>query len=328
MFKNAVALLTRKPDEQWLSFLSKFTNYDIYIIIDDNVENYDKIYGKDYPDIYFIQIGKDDCLFNGFIDSSTATNLPRIVAWDKALYFFSNHCKKYNNVWFFEEDVFLYSENVLLELDAEFPEEDLLSKNHNIKQEDEVLDWHWKHVYGRIELPWACSLVSVCRLSTLLLKKIGEYAKQHSRLFFIEAMFNTIAEHNHMRIGGRVPGGNGKLEKFKFIDHMGDSEKLINNDNKHYLFHPIKDISKHQKIRDMFIDDEKPTRVTDWTDAISVNNDLFCNPDKIQEIFSEEDDDTKVPNQGQSTDINFQINSVFNYHDNFITNMGSTIKFN
>jgi hypothetical protein len=282
MPKNAVALLTRKPDVEWLNFLSKFKHYAVYVIIDESpkLENYDKIYSKDYPDIYFIQLSKDDCLCNGFVDSSTATKLPRIVAWDKALFFFSRQCKEFDNIWFFEEDVFLYSEDVLLKLDEEFPEEDLLSKNHNIKNEDQVLDWHWKHVKGNAELPWACSLVCVCRLSKVLLKHISDYVKQYGHLFFIEAMFNTLAEQHHLRIGGRVPGGNGKLEKFKLIDHMGDSERLINSDNKMYLFHPIKDVTKHQKIRDRLNISVKTTvtqKVTYVDQVLPTNFSLFSN---------------------------------------------------
>ena len=297
MSKTAVALLTRKPDVQWLDFLNKFQHYDVYVVIDEspNLENYDKIYGEIYPDIKFIQISKNDCLFNGFVDSSTATKLPRIVAWDKALYFFSRHCTHYENVWFFEEDVFLYSEDVLLKLDEEFPEEDLLSKNHNIKNEDEILDWHWKHVKGNVELPWACSLVCVCRLSKLLLLRISEYAKKKGGLFFIEAMFNTLAEQNHLRIGGRVPGGNGKIEQFKLIDHMGDSEQLIHFDNKMYLFHPIKDVSKHQKIRDK-LNNKKVIMTTSQT---------------VKKV------ETVLP-------VNFALFQP----QQCITSMGSTIKFN
>ena len=40
------------------------------------------------------------------------------------------------------------------------------------------------------------------------------------------------------------------MEKFRLIDHMGDSERLITNENKMYLFHPIKDVSKHSVIRE------------------------------------------------------------------------------
>lgn len=256
MTRRAIALLTRKPNSKWLDFLYHFKNYDIFVVIDDNTENYKKLYDVLYPKINFIQIKNEECVAHGFIDSSSATLLPRIVAWDKALLFFSTKCLDYDQIWFIEEDVFILSENVLLELDNEFREHDILSKNHNVKTEDKVLDWHWKHVNGKISLPWACSLIPICRLSSVLLKKIREYANTRGHLFFIEAMFNTLAEQNNLLIGGKDTGG--KMEKFRLIDHMGDSERLINDENKMYLFHPIKDISRHQIIRER-IDKQQQT---------------------------------------------------------------------
>lgn len=278
---NAIALLTRKPNIEWLHFLSTFTNYDVYVIIDEspNVENYDKIYGHQFPGIELIQISKNDCCGKGFMDSSTATKLPRIIAWDKALYFFSIHCRNYDNVWFMEEDVFIHSESTLIELDREFPKEDLLTKNHNIKNNDDVLDWHWKHVNGYIKLPWACSLVPICRLSNLLIEKIRLHAKKAGCLFFIEAMFNTIAEQNNMLIGGRVPGGNGHMEKFKFIDHMGDGERFVDEKHKQYLFHPIKDVSRHEIIRKRLASKNKPpTQTVPSTSLLVRTKMLICNP--------------------------------------------------
>ena len=58
----------------------------------------------------------------------------------------------------------------------------------------------------KIDLPWACSLIPICRLSAALLKKIREYANTRGHLFFIEAMFNTLAEQNNMLIGGKDTG--------------------------------------------------------------------------------------------------------------------------
>ena len=45
MIKNsAIVLLTRLPHEIWLDFLEGFNNYDIYIAIDDNSQNYSNLY--------------------------------------------------------------------------------------------------------------------------------------------------------------------------------------------------------------------------------------------------------------------------------------------
>lgn len=318
-YKRAIALLTRKPDAKWLEFIYNFKHYDLFVIIDDNTQNYKKLYDVLYPRIKFIQIDNNDCAKNGFYDSSYATNLPRIVSWDKSLYYFSTICLDYDQIWFIEEDVFIYSENVLLELDAEFSEHDILSKNHNIKTDDKVLDWHWKHVYNKISLPWACSLIPICRLSSLLLKKIREYANTNGHLFFIEAMFNTLAEQNNMKIGGKDTGG--KMEKFKLIDHMGNSENIVNAKNKMYLFHPIKDVSKHNVIRERLN--------TSQSNKKTVLNKEVKTKQPIQKLPKENNIETKIENNvyisNEKTITDFNILSYF-FCENFITNNSSTIK--
>lgn len=84
----AVVLITRTPNIVWLNFLKSFTHYDIYIMIDDNSKDYKKIYQEQYPTIHFIQIDNDECQRNGFVGSSTATKLPPVMSWDKAMYYF------------------------------------------------------------------------------------------------------------------------------------------------------------------------------------------------------------------------------------------------
>jgi len=44
MNKTCVCLLCYKPNDIWIDFLSKFTKYDIYIVIDDNSTDYKKQY--------------------------------------------------------------------------------------------------------------------------------------------------------------------------------------------------------------------------------------------------------------------------------------------
>ena len=273
--QTAIALLCRKPNNLWLDFLCKFENYDIFLIIDDNSEKYSIEYSDTYPNIHFIQIDNIECYKYGFTYSSSATLLPDILAWDKGLFFFSHICKTYENIWFIEDDIFLFSENVLTELDTEFPNYDLLSKNHNVKNDDTVLDWHWKHVYGNISLPWACSLIPICRMSKLLLEKISEYANTRGKLFFIEAMFNTIAEQNNLKIGAKE--NNSSMEKFKLIDHRGDCSPLITDKTKMYLFHPIKDFRQHKIIRNKILNKQR---------TIVIGNNITRNSCTIKPYFT------------------------------------------
>ena len=40
MNKNCLCLICYKPNDVWIDFLSKFTNYTLYILIDDNSIDY------------------------------------------------------------------------------------------------------------------------------------------------------------------------------------------------------------------------------------------------------------------------------------------------
>ena len=54
MDKTCVCLICFKPNDIWIEFLSKFTKYDVFIIIDDN--------SKDYKDKYF-KFTPKECIF-------------------------------------------------------------------------------------------------------------------------------------------------------------------------------------------------------------------------------------------------------------------------
>jgi hypothetical protein len=180
----AVVLITRTPNIVWLNFLKSFTHYDIYIMIDDNSKDYKKIYQEQYPTIHFIQIDNDECQRNGFVGSSTATKLPPVMSWDKAMYYFSHLETRYEHMWFFEDDVFLFSESTLLKIDEKYKNCDLLTRSHTIKYENNMEGWwHWNQVLGKIDLPWAYSLICICRVSALLLTKVREYANTRKFIF-------------------------------------------------------------------------------------------------------------------------------------------------
>ena len=48
MSKNKIALICFKPNDIYLDFLNKFSNYEVYIIIDDNSVNYALLYQQKY----------------------------------------------------------------------------------------------------------------------------------------------------------------------------------------------------------------------------------------------------------------------------------------
>lgn len=61
MSQKAICLVTFKPNKIYLDFLNKFDTYDIYIIIDDNENNYNDIKIQ-YPKLNFVQIMNEECV--------------------------------------------------------------------------------------------------------------------------------------------------------------------------------------------------------------------------------------------------------------------------
>ena len=241
-YKKAIALITRKPEQKWLEFLNGFSIYDIFIVIDDNNENYSEKYHLNYPKINFIQIQNEDCEKNGFVGSSVATKLPPIMAWDKAMYYFSHIETAYDHIWFFEDDVFFFSETTLIRMDEKYEKCDLLTRSHTIKYENNLEGWwHWNQVAGNINLPWAYSLICICRISNILLEKVSEYANKNKKIFFIEALLNTLAIHNNLNVG---------TPPQLITVVQGDISPIeVNKDKMFFVFHPYKDINKHQEMR-------------------------------------------------------------------------------
>ena len=50
MNKNCVCVVSKIVNLEWLNFLSKFKNYDVYIVADDNSQNYKEKY-KEYKKV-------------------------------------------------------------------------------------------------------------------------------------------------------------------------------------------------------------------------------------------------------------------------------------
>ena len=242
----AVVLITRLPTDTWANFLNSIDKYDVYIMIDDNSVNYADTFGLKYPKINFIQIVNQECSDNGFIGSSTATKLPPVMAWDKALYYFSQINSSYDHIWCFEDDVFIFSEATLLRIDEKYEKCHLLTRSHTIKYENNMEGWwHWNQVLGQIELPWAYSLICICRMSREMLLCVREYANKHRRIFFIEALLNTLAIHNHLDVG--TPP--------QFITVVqGDIPPIeITHDKMFYVYHPYKKIENHPDMRNYLL---------------------------------------------------------------------------
>jgi len=248
MEKNCICLICHKPNKIYLDFLNTITEYDVVVIIDDENEQYYKnnkeYYDTNYPRLMIAQFNFFYCIENGFQLSNLTLN--KIVSgWDKAMYFFFllhndkiEIKNKYNHVWFIEDDVFFYDENVLINIDKQYPNSDLLTNKIQTKNNDET--WIWNAVKLHTVEPYYNAMVCACRMSNTLLSHIFDYATKYKELFFLEVMFPTIAIKNNLICD--FP------EELITIQYRYDWK--YDQLNKTKIFHPIKNIELHKLLRE------------------------------------------------------------------------------
>jgi S-adenosylmethionine decarboxylase proenzyme len=242
----AICLLTQRPNTYWLDFLSKFTKYEVYIIIDSNKLDYKDICQGAYPNIHFIQIANEDCAAAGFTHSNVVqpgqadTDFGQIIAWDKALYYFAKLNQTEEHVWMIEDDVFFYDENTLSQLDAKYPTTDLLSQAYGENPEGKNEDWVWPFINVRLPPPYYCAMLCAIRISGPLLAKVADYVTQHKALVFIEALIPTLAKQA-TTLSYETP------QELTTILYRRDWK--LEDINKTALFHPIKDMEYQTSLR-------------------------------------------------------------------------------
>jgi hypothetical protein len=242
--KKCIAIICRQPQLSWLYFLNAFENYDIFFIIDDNQTDYNIMYKSLFPQINFIQIDEKVCQDAGFNNSSTALGFKTVIAWDKALYFFSQINKDYEHMWFIEDDVFFYNENTILTIDTNYPESDILSQSYEggINIDGKRDDWHWSLIIPHIrdiKPPYYSTIICAVRMSKSLMMCINEYVTKNKSIFYIESFFSTIAKSNNLIY-------DNPLELRTIISsRRWDFDEL----NRVNLFHPIKNVVDHVNLR-------------------------------------------------------------------------------
>jgi hypothetical protein len=239
MSYQAICLITYQPNKIWCDFLNQFQKYKIFLIIDDNnfhINNYENI----YKNITFVRIENNKCNNSGFIDTNFTLN-KLISGWDKALYYFGVENTNYDFIWFMEDDVYFYNENSLLNIDKQFIKADLLSSScvNNIYDRKKD-DWHWKGMKINYNPPYYRGMMCAVRMSKQLMKCITEYANKNKTLFFLEALFPTVAIKNNLKCA--IP------EELKEIHYRKNFEK--EEIDKVKLFHPVKNINKHVEMRE------------------------------------------------------------------------------
>ncbi|RRC96667.1 hypothetical protein [Amphritea balenae] len=206
-------------------------------MIDDNCENYSETYSCTYPNIRFIQINNEECEESGFINVNYLMK-KNVTGWEKALYYFSTHERKHPYVWFIEDDVFFNSEETIQNIDKKYPDSDILAAD--CKKRSECRSWpHWKVTEINLEPPYFMSMVCATRLSQSLLTHIKKYASDNKTLFFLEALFPTIAKSYNLKYSS-------PLELITVVWRRNWKEKLINTG---FIYHPIKNIERHNILR-------------------------------------------------------------------------------
>ena len=246
MTKYKLALICFKPNDIYLEFLNKFSNYEVYIIIDDNSVNYTALYCTKYTNLTFIQIHDKVCKQYGFTNVNKIGVKKLISGWDKALCYFSLNFKNLNTnsnskVWFIEDDVFFHNEDTLIKIDAKYPDYDLLA-NSDFKQATNKNDWLWNYIRIKQPGPYYCGMVCATRLSSNVLEEIRLYADLNKELFFLEALLPTLSNTKNKKCC--CPD---ELKTVVFR-HNYNYKNVSNKDN---IYHPVKDILKHQEFRNL-----------------------------------------------------------------------------
>lgn len=239
---NAICLITIIPSKIWLEFLNKFENYDIYIVVDDLTPNYES-YKELYPKINIIKVTDDECKNYGYIHSSYMLNssliFNEIIAWDRGLCYFTNINKNYKQVWFFEDDVFFYNEQILLNIDFKYSYSDILCKDKNTQPKQDEWNWFWPAIQIHFPEPYFHSPICAIRLSQLFLKKLNEYININKKLAFIEALLPSIAHYYNLKYV--------LVDEFKQIHWR---KEWYNTDmNKYDIFHPVKNMDNQNTFR-------------------------------------------------------------------------------
>jgi hypothetical protein len=246
---KAIALIVLEPREIYLDFLLTFSNYDIYIIIDSDKDQEAITSLAKYKGLNFVQFDKQLCRNNGFQNVNYIGVNKLISGWDKALLFFSVIIsKKYKHVWFIEDDVFFLKEQLLTDLDGQYPKKDLIANcdfksqtTNNIAE----FPWLWSQIDINISKPHYSGMMCIARLSNRLLQKIKWYATTYKTLFFLEALFPTIT--SHFSLSSVCPE---ELVTVTFRDVFFEDtldKDLVRLDT--HIFHPIKDLNKQLVLR-------------------------------------------------------------------------------
>lgn len=236
--KIAVAFLVNEPKKATIEFaqeLASQTDYDVYLVADSNKERYtiDGISVYQLPDE---SCGwyKNSASVKGFTSLEKNPN-----AWDKMFHLFCG-TPDYDFVWVFEDDVFIPEIDTILNLHNNYKDYDLVTPN-NFEKKDKVKDWHWAYILDKYKSPFYYSMVCGFGMSKKLMKELNKFVSENETLYYHEIMLNTIAMQTGLKVIDAF-----ELKSIVWQGNWGIDEFLLLPNN---VFHPIKDIDKHPKLR-------------------------------------------------------------------------------
>lgn len=238
--KSAVCLICLYPDkkEKYLQFLSTFEYYDIYLVVDDNIQSYANLQ-KEYPSIRFVQFRNDLCEKSGYKNLSNITLNKAVTGWDKAIYLFTLLGDMYSHVWFLEDDVYFHSENTLVNMDNKYLTEDILCNSSY--EPAKLNEWLWSRIQIPFQGDYSCGMMCALRLSSRYLESIRDYVAEYGTLFFLEAFFTSFAQKMGFKILPNPPEFLTITYNRTFMDEELDDKRL---------FHPMKNLDDHVRYRE------------------------------------------------------------------------------
>jgi hypothetical protein len=245
--KTILCIITVRPHPDLVAFYSVFTNYDVFFIIDDSSVDCSELQTS-FPNINFIQIQHEICYQAGYKHSSymptSSLVFNEIIGWDKAIYYFSKIKTDFDHIWFLEDDVFIYGEETIQNIDVKYPHSDILCKDKARESAPGEWAWFWPAIQIHFDRPYFQSPICSVRMSSLLMNHIRNYIDEHRRMCFIEAMFPSIAHHHNLLYD--TP------QEFQGIYWRHDwvTEEI----NRTQIFHPMKDPIEQISYRNIISD--------------------------------------------------------------------------
>jgi hypothetical protein len=242
---TAIVFLTKEVQVETKAFAKKLSqHFDVFIFDDTNIE--DKgigVLSKRDGNVETIKVSDNYCKDEGYYGTNIVgqTHIAKeVLAIDKFLFEFCEHRYEYKHVWVFEDDVFIPSVETIINLNKKYRKYDLVTPN-NFEKNDKILDWHWKHVFDKTEPPYFYSMVCGMKVSRKMLNQIRAYVKANKRLFYLEVMFNTLANHAKLKVRDAF-----ELKSVCWIGHWAADEFMLLPNN---VFHPLKNLNEYEIYR-------------------------------------------------------------------------------